>query len=181
MKPIEKPLPVEVTQTPIAKAIAEHHSAVAILEQQRSEARNLRTRIAELDAAIREAQKNAEIGSSMATMTIDQIKVLSAKKASSFAEVSGLQCARDIATVELKDLEDERANAMLASDTKPAPWALLYADLLQAIDLDAIEKLLAVASQARKGQQTIAFDLGLGVAPNAVVIEELAHSMGLPL
>lgn len=177
VEPAEQPL----TQTPMQRAIAEYTTACEELAIRRTEAKNLRVRIRELDNAIADLQKSVQTGQSLASLSIDQIRSLSASKAATYAEIAGLQSALDIAESELKDLEDDRATRIWVDDAKPVPWGILYTDLLKTIDLDAIEKLVAVASMGRIGRQIIVNDLGIELAPNAEIIETLAETMGLPL
>lgn len=172
---------IAIESSPMQKAIDEYRTACNDLEVKRIEARNLRTRISELDCAILDIQQSAKANKSIASLSIEQIRKLSAEKSAAFNEVSGLQCAKDIALTELKGLEDERAIQIWINDSRPVGWAILYNELLTKIDLSAIHKLITVGLEGRVSRERIIRDLGLEDMQDALMLESLSTELGLPL
>ena len=188
MKSIEKPLietAVETTATltKLQAANEAHSQAIVDLHDLRCAQQGLRSRINDLGAVIRDINQKASKQPSLATLTLDQIKALSASKAAEFAELAGLNAALDCAEVELRNMEsDERGHRILIQDTKNGAWAALYEQLKEGVDLGTIKKLVAAGFMAGMQRSSICDDLlGEDDAIDAGVVEGLSQQFGLPL
>ena len=176
---------LEQTKEPTAleSAIAVYDAAVVELHDHRGGMQALRSRVNELSAAIRDINQKASKQPSLATLTLDQIKALSASKAAEFAELSGLNAALDCAEVELRNMEsDERGIRILIQDTKTGVWAALYEQLKEGIDLDLVAKLITAGFMAGMSRRALCDDFfGEDDNLDAGLAETLAQQFGLPL
>ena len=182
MKP-EK-LNVEPTKelTALESAIAAYDAAVVELHDHRCGMSALRSRVNELSAAIRDINQKASKQPSLATLTLDQIRALSAAKSADFADVAGLNSAMDVAEAELKSMEsDERGIRLLIQDTKTGAWAALYEQLKAGIDLGLLAKVTAAGFMAGMQRNTLTDDLLGEDILDANLVEGLAQQFGLPL
>lgn len=179
MKTAEK---LTLTLTQLQAANAAHDQAVVDLHDHRCCMSALRSRIKDLGAAIQDLNSRAAKQPSLATLTLDQIKALSASKAAEFAELSGLNAALDVAEAELKSMEsDERGHRMFVADTKTGAWAALYDELKEGVDLDALAKVAAVGIMAGMRRPSIADELLGDDQLDAELVESLATAFGMPL
>ena len=168
--------------TKLQAANAAHDQAVVALHDHRCCMSALRSRIKDLGAAIQDLNSRAAKQPSLATLTLEQIKALSASKAAEFAELSGLNAALDVAEVELKNMEsDERGIRMLLQDTKVGAWLALYEQLLEGIDFDALAKVVVAGYMAGKPRKMIG-DAVMGDDDlDTSLAESLATAFGMPL
>lgn len=175
---------LEQTKEPTAleSAIAVYDAAVVELHDHRCGMSALRSRVNELSAAIRDINQKASKQPSLATLTLDQIRALSASKAAEYAELSGLNAALDCAEAELKSMEsDERGIRLLIADTKTGAWAALYEQLKAGIDLDLLAKVTAAGFLAGMQRSSICDDLLGEDTLDANLVESLAALHGMPL
>ena len=168
--------------TALESAIAAYDSAVVELHDHRCGMSALRSRISDLGSAIRDINQKASKQPSMASLSIDQIRALSASKASEYAELSGLNAALDCAEAELKNMEsDERGIRLLIADTKTGAWSSLYEQLKASVDLDGFKRLVAAGGMAGMQRTSICDDLLGDDSLDANLVEGLAQQFGLPL
>ena len=176
IEPAEKPL------TRLQLANAEHSDAVIALHDHRCAMQGLRSRINDLGAAIRQINERAAKQPSMATLTLEQIKALSAAKSAEFAELAGLNAALDVAEVELKSMEsDERGHRLFIADTKTACWQSLYEQLKEGVDLDLLTKVVTAGFLAGMSRSALCDDILGEDSLDASLAESLASAFGLPL
>lgn len=188
MKSISKPLiepAVETTATltKLQAAIKAHSQAVVDLHDLHCAQQGLRSRINDLGAAIKDLKARTAKQPSMASMSIEEIRKLSALKSAEYAELAGLQSAYDLAEQELRDLiSDERGHRLLLQDTKVGAWAALYEELKAALDLELVAKLVVVGFMAGMSRRALSDDLlGEDDAIDAGLAESLGQLYGLPL
>lgn len=180
MKTTEKP--VEITLTKLQAANAAHDQALADLYDHRCGMSALRTRCNELSQAIREVNEKAAKQPSMATMSVDEIKALSARKNATFAELAGLNAALDVAENELRNMEsDEGTFRMIIDGCKRGAWSALYEQLKEGVDLDLIAKLLTAGFMAGMRRETMVDECFGEDVLDAGLAESLGKLYGLPL
>ena len=166
----------------LQSALTGYELACADLAEQKAQIAALRTRVAELAGAVADTREKAAQKPCMASLSLDEIKKLSAQQATLFQELSGLQAAHDCAIKELYDLEREQEGLRLFKvDTAQHVWATLYQDLLKAVDLDAIKKLVAAGFMAGMQRSSICDDLLGEDSLDANLVEGLAQQFGLAL
>lgn len=184
MKP--EPLNIEPSEKPLTRLQAAneaHSDAVIALHDLHCAQQGLRSRINDLGAAIKDLRSRTAKQPSMASLSIEEIRKLSASKSAEYAELAGLQSAYDLAEQELRDLiSDERGHRLLISDTKTGAWAALYSELKATLDLDLLTKVLTAGFLAGMSRRALCDDL-LGEDDNldANLAESLASAFGLPL
>jgi hypothetical protein len=174
---------VEVTLTRLQAANEAHSDAVIALHDLHCAQQGLRSRINDLGAAIKDLKARTAKQPSMASLSIDQIRALSASKASEYAELSGLNAALDCAEVELRSMEsDERGIRLLIADTRSAAWSALYEQLKAALDLELVAKLVAAGFMVGMSRRALCDDLlGEDDTLDAGLAESLAQQFGMPL
>lgn len=188
MKSIEKPLiepAVETTATltKLQAANEAHSQAVVDLHDLHCAQQGLRSRINDLGAAINDLKARTAKQPSMASMSIEEIRKLSALKSAEYAELAGLQSAYDLAEQELRDMvSDERGHRMLVQDTKTGAWLALYEQLKAALDLELVAKLVAAGFMVGMSRRALCDDLlGEDDTLDAGLAESLAQQFGMPL
>ena len=176
VEPAEKPL------TRLQSAIAGYDAAVSELTEHRTAMGALRSRINDLGAAIKDLKARTAKQPSMASLSIDQIRALSASKAAEYAEVAGLNAAMDVAEAELKSMEgDERGIRLLIQDTKTGAWAALYEQLKASLDPALVAKLVTAGFMAGMSRWALCDDLLGEDSLDAGLAESLAQQFGMPL
>ena len=180
---VEPVVETTVTLTKLQAANEAHSQAVVDLHDLHCAQQGLRSRINDLGAAIKDLKARTAKQPSMASLSIDQIRALSASKASEYAELSGLNAALDCAEVELRSMEsDERGIRLLIADTRSAAWSALYEQLKASLDLDLVAKLVTAGFMAGMSRWALCDDLlGEDDTLDANLVEGLATSFGLPL
>ena len=180
---VEPVVETTVTLTKLQAANAAHDQAVVDLHDLRCAQSALRSRIHDLGAAIKDLNQKASKQPSMASLSIDEIRALSASKSATYAEIAGLQSAYDLAEQELRDMvSDERGHRMLVQDTKTGAWSSLYEQLKASLDLDLVAKLVTAGFMAGMSRWALCDDLlGEDDTLDANLVEGLATSFGLPL
>ena len=168
--------------TALQSALTGYELACTDLAEQKAQIAALRTRVAELAGAVADTREKAAQKPCMSSLSLDDIKKLSAKQAALFQELSGLQAAHDCAVKELHDLEREQEGLRLFKvDTAQHVWATLYQDLLKAVDLDLLAKVTAAGFMAGMQRSSISDDLLGEDSLDANLVEGLAQQFGLPL
>lgn len=169
--------------TALQAALTGYELACSDLAEQKAQMAALRTRVAELAGAVADTRERAAQKPCMAALSLEDIKKLSAKQATLFQELSGLEAAQSCAVKELHDLEREQEGLRLFKvDTAQHVWATLYQDLLKAVDLDALKRLVATGFMAGMSRRALCDDLlGEDDAIDAGVVEGLSQQFGLPL
>jgi len=182
-KPTAEPLTKPLTLTKLQSANAAHDQAVIDLHDHRCGMQGLRSRIHDLGAAIKDLKARTAKQPSMASLSIEEIRKLSASKSAEYAELAGLQSAYDLAEQELRDMvSDERGHLMLLADTKIGAWAALYDELKAGIDLDLLTKIATAGFLAGMTRKALCDDLlGESDAIDANLAESLGQFYGLPL
>lgn len=175
---------IELTEpmTALQQALQQHAEATVGLAEHKESMKQLRERITELQGAIAETQGKAEKTPSMASMTISDIRALSASKSASFAELSALNAALDCASVELRNMEsDERGLRLFVADAATGAWAALYREFFSTLDLNAFRELWTAAILSGLDRRSFVEELCGAESLDAEVATKLAEARGLPL
>lgn len=172
----------DLEPTALQSALTGYELACTDLAEQRARIATLRTRVAELAGAVADTREKAAQKPCMSSLSLEDIKKLSAKQAALFQEVSGLQAAHDCAVKELHDMEREQEGLrMFKVDTAQHVWATLYEQMKASLDPDLLCKVTTAGFMAGMQRSSICDDLLGEDTLDANLVESLAALHGMPL
>lgn len=165
----------------LRQSIDDHSAAVAELAKFERSLKELDTRKKEIETAIFDLREKAGQTPDLATLTLDQVKLLSGDKSRLRSEISGLESTLNAVVKQRNDLERDRMGYQLSvSAAKSNCWNMLHRQLLDSVPCELMTALAATSVMAGKYRDQWIGEL-IPESLNFETTAQLAEMHGLPL